>query len=132
MKKFGIVLLCCSVMAQVASTQSIVTYYVSPGGSDARSCTEARSASTPKRTIRDAVQCLAAGATLLVRGGTYPEAIESAIAPGSSWDNKVRIAAYDGETVWLKPPAGPPWVISLMQGQQFLEFDGINLDTTNA
>src|SRR5581483_3042956 len=87
--------LCSGTSAQAA------TYYVSTGGSDARSCAQAQSASAPKRTLRSATPCLGAGDTLYVRGGVYDESLMmsvytqwlgGSIASGTSWDNKVRIA----------------------------------------
>lgn len=47
------------------------TYYVAPIGSDSNACIQARSASTPKRTIPAGVRCLAGGDTLIVKAGTY-------------------------------------------------------------
>ena len=47
------------------------TYYVAPTGSDSNACIQARSASTPKRTIPAGVRCLAGGDTLIVKAGTY-------------------------------------------------------------
>ncbi|HWW88482.1 MAG TPA: right-handed parallel beta-helix repeat-containing protein [Vicinamibacterales bacterium] len=86
-------------------------------------------------TIAAGLQCLAAGETLLIRGGTYDESI-SAVPSGTSWDNKTRVAAYPGETVWLKPlslatsAGGNGFVLWLDGPFQYIEFDGLNLDGT--
>ncbi len=80
--------------------------------------------------VNAGIGCLAAGDTLLVRAGTYAE--EIIIVPsGTSWSNKVRIAAYPGETVWLKPATvanGAVCVIWFDGPFHYIEFDGINVD----
>ena len=86
---------------------SQTTYYVSTSGSDGRSCAQAQSQSTPKLTLNNAVGCLRAGDTLFVRGGVYEEWLLVNVPSGTSWSNKVRIAALPGETVWLRPYSGP-------------------------
>jgi len=67
---------------------------------------------------------LVAGDTLYVRAGVYDEYI-TAVPSGTSWSNPVKIAAYPGDTVWLAPSTAP-YVVSL--GEQYIEFDGINMD----
>lgn len=52
-------------------TSQAATYYVAPTGNDARTCTQAKSASAPKKTISAGVQCLAGGDTLIIKAGTY-------------------------------------------------------------
>ena len=121
---------CSGGMAQAA------TYYVSKSGSDNRSCAQAQSASTPRLSVNGGIGCLVAGDTLLVRGGTYDEGI-SWVPSGTSWSNKVRIANYPGETVWLTPlstgtSAGGINVVIWLDGNfTYVEFDGINLDGRN-
>jgi len=108
------------------------TYYVSRSGSDASSCAQATNSSAPKQTLKAALPCLAAGDTLYVRGGTYPESLENPpVASGTSWSNKVRIAAYPGETVWLASPA-TNFAILFDINQSYIEIDGINVDGRNA
>jgi parallel beta-helix repeat protein len=108
------------------------TFYVARNGSDSYSCAQAQNTSTPKLTLNNAVSCLSAGDTLLVRGGTYPEALvyfSGTTAPsGTSWTNKVRIAAYPGEVVTMRPDSSAVRVLSFSGTQQYIEFDGINLD----
>jgi hypothetical protein len=105
------------------------TFFVAKTGQNANSCAQAQSQSTPKLTINNAVGCLAPGDTLLVRGGTYDETLINNVPSGSSWTNKVRIAAYQGETVWLRPTSNTYWVIYFANpGIQYIEFDGINID----
>jgi hypothetical protein len=108
------------------------TYYVSKSGSDGNSCSQAQSQSAAMSSINRGVSCLRAGDTLLVRGGTYAEGLDSpTMGSGTDWNSPVRVAAYPGETVWMKPPAGPAAVIYLTS-QRYVEFDGINLDASNA
>lgn len=129
---------CLSVLVVVggvvtADVSQAATYYVSKTGSDSRSCSEAQSVSTPKATINGGVGCLSAGDTLVVRAGTYTESLGTGAVPsGNSWTSKVRIANYNGETVWMRPNAGASRVLEFAGSQQYIEFDGINLDGTNA
>ncbi len=108
----------------------MATYYVSTTGSDSRSCAIVQSISTPKLTINSGLGCASAGDTVLVRAGTYNETIAS-VPSGTSWSNKVRLAAYPGETVWLTPSntdANANRVIWLDGNFHYFEFDGINCD----
>src|SRR5262245_41610985 len=60
-------------------------YHVSLDGNDAVSCEDAKNAATPKRTIGDALTCVTAGETLLVRGGRYDEVLRNNVPSGTSW-----------------------------------------------
>jgi parallel beta-helix repeat protein len=106
------------------------TYYVSKNGTDANSCAQSQSASTSKLTVGGALACLNAGDTLLVRAGTYDEALIDNIPSGTSWANPVRIAAFPGETVWMSPTSGL-YVLYLANVEQYIELDGINMNATN-
>lgn len=114
------------------------TYYVDDtGGDNGRSCATASVITTPKATVVNGITCLSAGDTLFVRAGTYDEGISTS-ASGTSWTNKVRIAAYPGsapyEAVWLTPlsvgtsAGGIGAVIWLDGAFSYIEFDGINVD----
>jgi parallel beta-helix repeat protein len=81
-------------------------------------------------TVAGGLACLVPGDTLLVRGGTYNESISNNVPAGTSWSAKVRIAAYPGEVVWLKPLSGN-FVIYFSANQQYIEFDGLNIDGTS-
>lgn len=102
------------------------TYYVSKAGNNSNSGTE----SLPFLTIGHGVSRMVAGDTLLIRGGVYAESLINNVPSGTSWTSKVQIAAYPGETVWMRPTSGE-YVIYLDQTQQYIEFDGINLDNAN-
>lgn len=124
--------LLCSTIPAIATT-----YYVAAsGGSDSRSCSTAQSIGTPKATINSGLGCLSAGDTLFVRAGTYDEGI-GFVPSGTSWSNKVRIAAYAGESVWMRPSsnaqtAGNVGVIIWLDCEcHYIEFDGINLNAAN-
>lgn len=54
---------------------SAATYYVGPAGSDANTCATAQTEGTPKLTIDAGMGCLSSGDTLIVKSGTYPEAV---------------------------------------------------------
>jgi len=106
------------------------TFYVAQsGGDNNRSCATAQTLATPKATINSGVSCLSAGDTLIVRGGTYNENL-TYIPSGTSWNNKVRIANYPGETVWMAPVTGNDGthIIWLDCNCSYIEIDGINMD----
>jgi hypothetical protein len=79
--------------------------YVGPAGDDANP----GSVSRPFLTINKGISILRAGDVLLIRGGTYKEAINSNTAPlvsGSSFSKVITIAAFNGEQVTIQAPAG--------------------------
>ena len=47
------------------------TYYVAPTGNDANTCTQAKTTSSPKKTIPAGVKCLVGGDTLIIKAGKY-------------------------------------------------------------
>ena len=115
------------------------TYYVATNGSNSRTCAQAQSISTPKLGLNNALTCLRAGDTLYVRGGYYDDSLESnfynGFPSGTSWSNKVRIAAYPGDgAVWLRPlsnftsAARSGRVVLLDSNVSYVELDGINLN----
>jgi hypothetical protein len=121
--------------SQLTKAQT-ATFYVALNGDDSRSCATANNISTPKKTLNNTVACLTPGATLLVRGGTYDEALVNKIPSGTSWTNLVRVKAYPGETVWMRPSNAPTamrfggdtWEGAV--SPQYIEVDGINMDGT--
>lgn len=123
----------CAVSGGVAHA---ATYYVSRAGNDNNSCERATSVSTPKASVNAGISCLSGGGdTLLIRSGTYDEHIghtgsSGAFPSGTSWSNKVRIANYPSETVWLRPSTGFNVVLWLGGNARYVEFDGINIDAT--
>jgi parallel beta-helix repeat protein len=122
------------VFALWADAAQAATYYVARSGKNTNSCSQARSASTPKLTIGDAVGCLTTGDTLYVRGGDYDETLVypyQVIPSGTSWSDTVRVAAYPGETVWMRPTSGHVTSVLWFGGNQhYIEIDGINLDAS--
>lgn len=118
------------------SALQAATYYVSVGGygdtpNNSNSCTTAQTITTPKRNIQGAtggLPCLAAGDTLMIRGGTYAENIDSraqALANGTSYANAVTIRNYQSETVWITGSIAMFGVT-----RQYIILDGINVDGT--
>jgi hypothetical protein len=106
------------------------TIYVRSTGNDATSCTQARNASTPRKTITAGIACLSGGDTLIVGGGTYDERLGDSIAAGSSWDSATTIKAAPGETVWMQPSSSSSnAVIELdLSSSHYIILDGINID----
>ena len=67
--------ICATVVAVTALllpiTGQAATYYVAATGNDASTCTQAKSTSTPKKTLQAGVKCLVGGDMLIVKAGTY-------------------------------------------------------------
>jgi len=121
----------------IAAPSWAATYYVSqgaggtPSGDNARSCATAQTITTPKLTINAGVACLIAGAPgdeVLVRGGTYQEAILDPPLTGTNFTTgKYRIAAYPSETVRIFPQSGE-FVFNFAGTQAYIEIDGFIID----
>ncbi len=105
-------------------------YYVATNGNDAYSGSELQ----PFKTIKKGLTVIKAGDTLYIRGGIYPEQINSnvqVIPTGSSWQDAPVISAYSGETVVLQPGGGSE-VINLSRSNiQYVIFIGLVLDASN-
>ena len=114
-----------------AKAATAADYYVAPDGWDGAP----GSAWAPFQTVNYGVAFLAPGDTLWVRGGVYDESLMYNVPSGTSWENKVTVAAYPGEIVTLRPTAGSH-VLGMAgdQGwgswgeQKSIEIDGVNLD----
>jgi len=79
------------------------TYYVAKDGSNAHTCKQAQSATTPKLTIRAGAACLSGGDTLDIRSGTYSEDLADNIFPsGLSSSARTTIRSHEGETVTIQ------------------------------
>ena len=107
-----------------AGVAQAATYYVAKTGSDGNPGTQ----TSPFLTLNRGASVLRPGDTLLVRGGTYAESFVNGVPSGTSWTSSVRIAAYPGEKVWMRPTSNY-YVIHFYGNQQYIEFDGINLDS---
>ena len=111
------------------------TYYVATTGSDSNTCAQAQNINSPKKTIKGGIGCMSGGDTLIIKGGTYNEAILSWITPipnGLSWSLPTTIAGATGETVVIQPPAGQVafWI---QEGfvKKYLVIDHIVMDGQN-
>lgn len=82
----------------------------------------------PFKSIGFGLARLGAGDTLLVGPGSYNESINDNIPSGTSWANKVRIAAYPGEVPRLHPLSQVNFAFYLGAGQHYIEWDGITID----
>src|SRR5262245_9960513 len=105
------------------------TYYVDgAGGDDSNAGTLLK----PFESINLGPQLLIPGDTLYLRAGTYSEPLINNIPSGSSWSAPVTLAAYSGETVTLKPPAGTDRVLHFDgSSTQFISIEGLILDGIN-
>ena len=83
-------------------------YYVAKTGSDSNSCAQAQSTLKPKLTIAAGLKCLASADTLIIKAGTYSEAIDYNQIPSGrgSWETATKVLAASGETVTLRPTTG--------------------------
>ena len=81
----------------VAGPVCAATYYVSPSGNNANTGT---STSAPFRTIQYAMDRVVAGDTVVLRGGTYREQVES--IRGGTLDKPVYLVAHPGEIPVIK------------------------------
>lgn len=114
------------------------TYYVATTGDNGNPGTIFQ----PFRTIQHGMSVMGAGDTLYIRGGGYPESIDSntwTIPAGTSWGNAPVFAAYPGncgaqqcETVILHP-SGTSYVLGLVSpAMQYQIYDGLMFDAANA
>src|SRR5262245_16400824 len=128
-----------------AASAEGTTYYTNDDGAHGTGCATGSPYSniaTPAATVAAGMACLAAGDTLLVRAGTYAEVFRNpTLASGTSWTNKVRIAAYpDGcastcESVTLQIGAFQSGFGAFYMGgtaYKYIEFDGININSPEA
>ena len=126
----------------LVSSAQAATRYVSPGGSNSRSCEASTSRDQPKQTLngaQGALACVKSGDTLLLLGGTYREGL---VIPkgglpngGGSWEKATTIAGAPGERAILRPPAGTftSTTLSLGQGGGFawMIFENLEMDGTD-
>jgi parallel beta-helix repeat protein len=94
------------------------------------------------RTINAGLRCLSAGDTLLIRGGTYAEILDSGLGTawtsGTSWANPVTVRGAPGETVIVQPTSGTH-VLSIQDDgsytdssyREYIIIDNLVLDGVN-
>lgn len=123
-----------TLLLAVAEPAWATTYYVATTGSDANTCVQAQSISTPKLTITSGATCLSSGDTLSIRGGTYSnvELNNNFPSGGGSWATATTIQAYPGETVTIKPPAAPTQPMLYVTNRSYIIFDRLILDGSTA
>jgi hypothetical protein len=130
------------VLILLASSVHAATRYVSPQGSNSRSCEASTNPDQPKQSLngaQGALACMRSGDTLYLRGGTYREAlvIPTGGLPngGGSWDKATTIAGVAGERAILRPPAGTftSTTLSLGTGGGFawMVFENLEMDGTD-
>jgi hypothetical protein len=118
------------------------TFYVATTGSNAVSCTQAQSSSTPRRTINQGIACLSSGDTLIVGDGIYDEIISDVGGPGgytinrppsgTSWTSMTTIKAAHSRGATLKvsaPTGGWNTIIEFDDATtQYIQIEGFVLD----
>jgi hypothetical protein len=114
----------------LAPSVQAATYYVAKTGSDSTSCASAQSSSTPRLTINGGVSCLGAGDTLIVKAGTYSEAVGSIPSGTSGNPTTLRSEVRYGATI--KPPAsgGGTQCAICLSGVSYVTIDGFRFDGT--
>jgi hypothetical protein len=113
-------------LEHLEARELLTTFYVATTGSDGDDGT----LDAPFRTLNYAVGLLHPGDTLLVRGGTYREWLNSAVPGGTSWSAPVTIAAYPGEMPVLRPAKEEAdQVLKFASGSEhFISIEGLVLD----
>lgn len=109
------------------TSANAAAYYVALTGNDANPGT----ITLPFRTIYRASTAIRAGDTLVLRSGTYQEAINNNIPSGTSWDFPTRVIAYAGEQVTLQPNINDARVAYFSRGSSYISVEGIILDGSN-
>jgi parallel beta-helix repeat protein len=109
------------------------TYYVAKTGNNNNTCTKARSLSTPKHTIAAGLSCLSGGDTLIIKAGTYLEAINYKQVPSGISDSKRTIVkGATGETVTLRPSTGgATGDVIRIWGHRYVTYDSLVVDGVN-
>lgn len=128
---FRLALVFCMILAGFVDARlEQTTFFVATTGSDGNPGTQAQ----PFRTLTKGVSVLTPGATLYVTGGTYAEALTSGsggIPSGTSWTSPVKIAAYQGATVILRPSSGSNVLTFAASAPSYVVIDGLVLDAAN-
>jgi hypothetical protein len=110
--------------------------YVATNGNDANSCAASTSITTPKKTIANALTCMASGDILNIRAGTYNEGIHSnqlvsGSGSGNTYTSPTTIQAYNGEAVKLNGIASGGAIINLVTSNlQYIIFKDLELDAS--
>lgn len=111
-----------------ASPLHAVTRYVGKSGSDSNSCATSQTEGTPKLTITSGLSCMSPGDTLIVKAGTYVEALT--MPTSGTAGNLITLQAASGESVIIKPTASGVSGITL-SSKDYIKIDGFEIDGTN-
>jgi hypothetical protein len=112
------------VLGGPVSAQAQSTYYISTAGSDSNSCTAAKSASTPRKTVSGAAGCLAAGDTVVMAAGTYAGSSNAAgLLPSGSAGKYVTLQAQTDGTVTLTSSVAVTGAYLTFVGLRFVNTD---------
>lgn len=104
--------------------------YVAKTGSDANSCGDAESQSTPKLTLASACQCMTIpGKTMYIKAGTYTESLDTGVCAitggsGPSYTNATTIASFANDAVTIKSAAGYGTALFLRASESYIIFKG--------
>jgi parallel beta-helix repeat protein len=110
-----------------ARISAAATFYVATTGSDANPGTE----ENPFLTLNKGVTVLKPGDTLYLRSGIYAESLRNKIAGGTSWSAPVKVAAFPGETVTLRPALGTNVLWLSGTNRRYIVIEGLIIDGSN-
>jgi hypothetical protein len=107
------------------------TYYVAKTGRNSNSCKQAKNPATAKQTIKEGINCLSAGDTLIVKSGTYSEGIKGEDIPSGSSGTPTVVKSEVKHGAILQTNSGRG--ISLGDGvnQHWIVLDGFVIDGSN-
>lgn len=140
MKTYRLLLWGLALLAVALSSRAeAFEYFVATTGSNAVSCTTARTIGTPKQTLANANDCLTApGDILSIRAGTYSENIRDGFGTGTDLEaGAITIRRYpgDGAVIWkstgnqgMADPADRRALYLRAQTSRYLIFEGITFD----
>src|SRR5262249_7216131 len=108
------------------------TYYVAKTGSNNNTCQQAQTISTAKLTIAAGLNCLSGGDTLIIKAGTYAEAINTGAIPSGTDDaHHTLVQGAFGETVTINGVGSNLDIIEVTNAA-YITVDNVHLVATQA
>lgn len=105
------------------------TFYVATTGNDGNSCVQAQNIGTPKLTLASGLSCMTAGDTLIIRDGTYVEAIRNQVPSGSM--GSPTIVQAENRNMAVVAPNTNYYALEISNSASYITFDGIVFDAAN-
>jgi Right handed beta helix region/Protein of unknown function (DUF1565) len=103
-------------------------WFVATTGSDSNPGTQ----DAPFRSIAKGISMVRPGETVWVREGIYHETFIGNIPGGTSWSERVKLAAWPEETVTIQPDLGADFVFRFESADdRYVVIDGFIIDAVN-